>query len=137
MSVRMALAKLCACACGGALVGGGAVHVAENPTSYGITKRIVPKKRVARQETPRPTKRLLRNPAVATAACPPPVVTVAGAPEPSVPPPVYVGSSGDVPIAPSGGSSGPVVVGGTGGGGFYGGGFFGGGGFVGGTSTLR
>src|SRR5690349_17319218 len=31
MSVRMALAKLCACTCGGAIVGGGAVHVAENP----------------------------------------------------------------------------------------------------------
>ena len=31
MSVRMALAKLCACAAGGAILGGGAVHVAENP----------------------------------------------------------------------------------------------------------
>ncbi len=31
MSVRMALAKLCACTCGGAIIGGGAVHVAENP----------------------------------------------------------------------------------------------------------
>ena len=29
MSVRMALAKLCACACGGAVIGGGAVHIAE------------------------------------------------------------------------------------------------------------
>ena len=33
MSVRMALAKLCACTCGGAIIGGGAVHVAENPPS--------------------------------------------------------------------------------------------------------
>jgi len=31
MSVRMALAKLCACTCGGALIGGGAVHVSEGP----------------------------------------------------------------------------------------------------------
>lgn len=34
MSVRMALAKLCACACGGAVVGGGAVHVAEHPHGH-------------------------------------------------------------------------------------------------------
>jgi hypothetical protein len=27
----MAMAKLCACACGGAVIGGGAVHVAEKP----------------------------------------------------------------------------------------------------------
>src|SRR4029434_7025795 len=31
MSVRMALAKLCACTVGGAIVGGGAVHVSETP----------------------------------------------------------------------------------------------------------
>src|SRR3954463_12917282 len=31
MSVRMALAKLCACTCGGAIIGGGAVHVTEHP----------------------------------------------------------------------------------------------------------
>ena len=33
MSVRMALAKLCACTCGGAIIGGGAVHAVENPPS--------------------------------------------------------------------------------------------------------
>jgi len=27
----MALAKLCACTCGGAIIGGGAVHVADTP----------------------------------------------------------------------------------------------------------
>ena len=32
MSVKMALAKLCACACGGAVMGGGAMHVAQQPT---------------------------------------------------------------------------------------------------------
>ena len=31
MSVRLALAKLSACAVGGAMIGGGAVHVAEQP----------------------------------------------------------------------------------------------------------
>jgi hypothetical protein len=31
MSVRMALAKLCACTCGGALIGGGAVQIADHP----------------------------------------------------------------------------------------------------------
>ena len=33
MSVRMALAKLAACAAGGAILGGGAVHVSEAPSS--------------------------------------------------------------------------------------------------------
>ena len=46
MSVRMALAKLCACACGGAIVGGGAVHVADGARArsaytHKVTKRIV------------------------------------------------------------------------------------------------
>ena len=35
MSVRMALAKLCACTCGGAIIGGGAVHVADTPPAQG------------------------------------------------------------------------------------------------------
>jgi len=30
MSVRMALSKLCACACGGALIGGGAMHATDH-----------------------------------------------------------------------------------------------------------
>lgn len=34
MSVRMALAKLCACTCGGAIIGGGAVHVAEHHPTF-------------------------------------------------------------------------------------------------------
>ena len=36
MSVRMALAQLCAAACGGALIGGGAVHVAATPRPEGV-----------------------------------------------------------------------------------------------------
>lgn len=35
MSVRMALAKLCACVCGGAIVGGGTVHIVERAPSRG------------------------------------------------------------------------------------------------------
>ena len=38
MSVRMALAKLCACTCGGALIGGGAVHVTEAPAAPYVKK---------------------------------------------------------------------------------------------------
>ena len=41
MSVRMALAKLCACACGGAVIGGGAVHVAESaPARHVYVKKV-------------------------------------------------------------------------------------------------
>ena len=52
MSVRMALAKLCACTCGGAIIGGGAVHVAENARpavvhSSKSTKAAAPRKRYA------------------------------------------------------------------------------------------
>ncbi|MBJ7376292.1 MAG: PEP-CTERM sorting domain-containing protein, partial [Sphingobium sp.] len=51
MSVRMALAKLCACTCGGAIIGGGAVHVAENarPAVVHSSKsmKAAPKKRLA------------------------------------------------------------------------------------------
>ncbi|RYD20395.1 MAG: PEP-CTERM sorting domain-containing protein, partial [Lysobacteraceae bacterium] len=43
MSVRMAMAKLCACACGGAVIGGGAVHVAESPKrAPHFTKQVKP-----------------------------------------------------------------------------------------------
>jgi|GEM_PF-5484433 len=41
MSVRMALTKLCACACGGALIGGGAMHVtdhANHAAHYGAVR---------------------------------------------------------------------------------------------------
>lgn len=37
MSVRMALAKLSAAAAGGALIGGGAVHVAEPPSVEAVS----------------------------------------------------------------------------------------------------
>ena len=40
MSVRMALAKLSACAAGCAVVGGGAVHVAETPAAQGQYRKV-------------------------------------------------------------------------------------------------
>ena len=44
MSVRMALAKLSACAAGGAVIGGGAVHIAESPKRPAITQQTKIKK---------------------------------------------------------------------------------------------
>ena len=64
MSVRMALAKLSACAAGCAVLGGGAVHVAE-PQAATIEYRKIkqvkrqPIKQVVRQ-APRKTKRIRR-----------------------------------------------------------------------------
>ena len=65
MSVRMALAKLSAAVAGGALLGGGAVHVAEpqiaNGTSYKQVKHVKgekPKyvKHIAKRVAPKPRK---------------------------------------------------------------------------------
>ncbi|WP_221793769.1 hypothetical protein [Aquisediminimonas sediminicola] len=61
MSVRMALAKLCACACGGALIGGGAAQVVQppKPAGYAVVKshHATPRKRV-----------LIKNPQILQAA---------------------------------------------------------------------
>ena len=60
MSVRMALAKLSACAAGWALVGGGAVHVAETPAEKGEYRKVKmvktekPVKRVVQRAEPEP-----------------------------------------------------------------------------------
>src|SRR3546814_7326077 len=71
MSVRMALAKLCACACGGAIIGGGAVHIAESPRPAHLTKiksiKHAPKEQAA--------ERIRRT--VTTTACAPGLVTIA------------------------------------------------------------
>ena len=124
MSVRMALAKLCACTCGGAIIGGGAVHVAERPHPVRIHHVV---RRVVRQ-TIAPA-RLHRVVTTTRTSCPAAVVTVAsqGAPIPVPQSQGFaLGSSGVV---------GPALIGGTGGVGFgngFGAGF--GGGFFGGTS---
>ena len=51
MSVRMALAKLCACACGGAVIGGSGVYVAErvDQPRVAVQKQVVAKRRVIRK----------------------------------------------------------------------------------------
>jgi len=65
MSVRMALAKLCACACGGALIGGGAVHVAERPSRPVYTKQ-VKKRVVAHRQVAAVQRKALRRRVVTT-----------------------------------------------------------------------
>lgn len=71
MSVRMALAKLCACAAGGAIIGGGAVHVAESARPAGVhsTKSVkaAPRKHYAVRKVQRVVK---------TVSCAPQTVTV-------------------------------------------------------------
>ncbi|MBV1689668.1 hypothetical protein KRR38_18760 [Novosphingobium sp. G106] len=77
MSVRMAIAKLSAAVAGGALIGGGAVHVAEPPAKnpqyvkhvkQAKARRVV--KRPARRVVPRaarviepPARRVIEQPA--------------------------------------------------------------------------
>ncbi|MFN3458880.1 MAG: PEP-CTERM sorting domain-containing protein, partial [Novosphingobium sp.] len=58
MSVRMALAKLAAAAAGGAMLGGGAVHVSEAP-SKGEIHHVKPVK----VKTTKPAKRIAKRPA--------------------------------------------------------------------------
>src|SRR3546814_18167185 len=56
MSVRMALAKLCACTCGGAIIGSGAMKIADVPETAQVQtccKKTVVRKRPA---TTRPGK---------------------------------------------------------------------------------
>src|SRR3954464_4724845 len=107
MSVRMALAKLCACACGGALVGGGAVHVAEVSHARHVyarhATRVVHRTTVARAGQVRPVVTQPR------AACPPAVLTLTSQGAPIPLPPAY-GSSGEMSVG--GGGGGAAAVGG-------------------------
>ena len=78
MSVRMALAKLCACTCGGAIIGGGAVHVAESarPAVVHSSKSVkaAPKRYAART--------IKRKVVKTVTACAPQTVTVTSQPAP-------------------------------------------------------
>jgi len=58
MSVRMALAKLSACAAGCAVVGGGAVHVAEAPAQETQYRKI---KQVKQVKQAKPVKRKIKR----------------------------------------------------------------------------
>lgn len=139
MSVRMALAKLCACACGGAIVGGGAVHVADSARARGaythkVTKRIVRRATTVAAGGARVGRvgaRVRKVVTQTTTTTQPQIVymTAQGDPVPVAPP--YSGSGG--------GGGGTTVIGGSGGfggGGFFAGGFFGGGGSSGGGSIV-
>ena len=136
MSVRMALAKLCACTCGGALIGGGAMQVADTPPAqvHKVAKKKHKVRKIAHHKPVRKVKRVRKVVrTTTTSTCTPSVVTVASQGMPPIPVPF-------MPPAPyEGGSSGgvPVIIGGSGGfgggfGGGLGGGFGGGGGFSGG-----
>ena len=81
MSVRMALAKLCACTCGGAIIGGGAVHVADTPPAqvkqYRQTKTTKPIRGRQMAKAPvRKVKRARRMVARTPVQATPQVVTV-------------------------------------------------------------
>src|SRR3954465_4235392 len=129
MSVRMALAKLCACAAGGAVIGGSAVHVAENPRPRPAVVQHVRVPKYARHFPKAKTVYRTRRVAHATCVVARPARTVTTrtyamqAPAPMPMPVPEVSGGGGVPA---------VIVGGSGGGGF-GGGFFSGG-FFGGSS---
>ena len=110
MSVRMALAKLCACTCGGALVGGGAVHVAEQTQTRQVyqqkqAKRVVHRTKVAA----RPVSRVRRVVTRTRATCPPAVVTVTSQGAPIPLPPSFAGSSGEMPMVSGGGGGGAAA----------------------------
>src|SRR5690606_787463 len=154
MSVKMALAKLSVTAVGGALLAGGAVHVAEKqitdtpsyksdkiqPVRYikespKIVRRAVPEERRKRRVVEREVECVPAGPAAPAHALPapaydeecPPAYQVAMVPVPLPPaPPISGGSSGGVTAI--GGSGG---FGGVGGG--IVGGLFGGGGSSGGN----
>src|SRR4051812_26191147 len=105
MSVRMALAKLCACACGGAIVGGGAVHVADQVETRRVVAQV--KKQTVQRSYRRPVRRMIWRTVTTTRAAQGTqvvIVTPQGAPIP-LPPPSYGGSGGEMPIVSSSGSS--------------------------------
>ncbi|MBU1258982.1 MAG: hypothetical protein KJ549_10930, partial [Alphaproteobacteria bacterium] len=100
----MALAKLCACTCGGAIIGGGAVHVAENARpavvhSSKSTKAAAPRKRYAVRTVKRKVVRTVktstpRTVTVVTQQAPIPLP----APMPMAEMPVMSGGGGAVPV---------------------------------------
>ena len=72
MSVKMALAKLCVAACGGAVVGGGAMHVASQPDArpanvYKAKKSAVRVARVYHKAPAKVVKRVRRVVTTSTA----------------------------------------------------------------------
>ena len=106
MSIRTALAKLAACAAGGALIGGGAVHVAETPkpgapqyVKHGkIVQTVKPRVRHIARPAPRKVRRIRKVVTTTTTTCEP-QQQMAMAAIPYLPP---------LPPQPSGSSGGGV-----------------------------
>ena len=105
MSVRMALAKLSACAAGCAIIGGGAVHVAEKPSKevqYRKVKMVKGEapvrtvKHVVHKDKPRMVKRVRKI--VKRTCCEAPQMAMVPLPAPYIPP--------APPEMPSGGAGG-------------------------------
>lgn len=122
MSVRLALAKLCVCTCGGALIGGGAIQVADSKPSevHNIAKKKHKTRAIAHRASILKVKRVRKVVRTTrTTTCVPTVLTVAG---PALPL-TAVPYTPPVPYEGSGSGSLPVVIGGSGG---FGGGFIGG-----------
>ena len=119
MSVRMALAKLTACAAGGAVIGGGAVHMVESPKRPAVLKQTKPSRKIVhRRVAAVPVRRVVTRRTVTTT--PPPTVITVTTQDPPVPVPLPAAA----PAFVSGGGYVPAVIGGWGGG--WGGGFGGG-----------
>ena len=118
MSVRMALAKLCACTCGGALIGGGAMQVADTPPAQ--VQKVVKKKHKARliaHKAPvRKVKRVRKivRTTTTTSTCTPTGFAMAG-PAMAPIPMAYLPAAAGAPFEGGAGGSVPVVIGGSGG----------------------
>jgi hypothetical protein len=141
MAIKMAFANLLACAAGGAILGGGAVHVSEAP-SRGEIHHIKPVKVKVAKVKPKVNHRVhyrkVHRPrhvvaSANTMTCSP-TQTVNVIPAPYVPPlppqPMNSNSGGSVPVVIGGGALGGF------GGGFFGGFFGGGGGASGGNVVI-
>ena len=111
MSVRTAIVKLAATAAGGALLGGGAVHVAESPKTTNpqyvkhakvspVAKRAAPHR--AHRVIPQRQVKRIRRVITRTTTCEP-APQMAMAAIPMLPP---------LPPQTGGGGGGPVVIGG-------------------------
>src|SRR4051795_272670 len=115
MSVRMALAKLCACTCGGAVIGAGAAHVAEHPRPRPAL--VTHARQYARAHTVKRVRRVVRTACVVRQPARTGTTRTYAYAAPPPKPPVQTAAY----LPP------PIIVGGSSGGGGFGGGFFSGG----------
>src|SRR3546814_12061927 len=125
----MALAKLCACTCGGAIIGSGAMKIADVPATAQVQtcckKKVVRKRHAAKRPVKR-VRRVVTTKRVIRTAPPQTQVVTQTIPLPPIPYAPFPHRDG---FEGGGGGSGVTVIGGGSGGGFGGGfcgGFFGG-----------